>query len=185
MPKIAEIEYTPNPNAKRFVLKEPLTLGVARSFDSAAQADADPLAKELFTVPHVTSVYYIDKYLTVTQDGRASWPDLERQLAVPIRAAETTAVQGAGVQAAVATMEPANEADRERLKAINALIDERVRPALMMDGGGLELVALEGNTLKIHYQGACGSCPSALAGTMAGIEGLLPTIEPNIQLVAV
>jgi Fe-S cluster biogenesis protein NfuA len=185
MPKIAEIEYTPNPNAKRFVLKEPLTLGVARSFDSATQAEADPLAKELFAIPHVTSVYYIDKYLTVTQDGRASWPDLERQLAVPIRAAEATTVQGAGVQAAVATMEPASEHDRERLKAINALIDERVRPALMMDGGGLELVELSGNTLKIHYQGACGSCPSALAGTMAGIEGLLQTIEPDLQLVAV
>jgi Fe-S cluster biogenesis protein NfuA len=185
MPKIAEIEYTPNPNAKRFVLKEPLTAGVARSYDSAGQAESDPLARELFAIQHVTSVYYIDKYLTVTQDGRASWPDLERQLAVPIRAAEAADVQAAGVQAAVAAMEPSSDEDKARLVAINALIDERVRPALMMDGGGLELIALEGNTLKIHYQGACGSCPSALSGTMAGIEALLQTIEPDLQLVAV
>ena len=185
MPKIAEIEYTPNPNAKRFVLKEPLTYGIARSYDNATQAEADPLARDLFAIEHVTSVYYIDKYLTVTQDGRATWGDLERLLAVPIRAAEASEVQSAFAQAAIATMEPSNETDRERMKAINALIDERVRPALNMDGGGLELISLEGNTLKIHYQGACGSCPSALSGTMAGIEGLLQTIEPNIQLVAV
>lgn len=185
MPKIAEIEYTPNPNAKRFVLKEPLTHGIARSYDSVTQAAADPLAKALFDVPHVTSVYYIDKYLTVTQDGRAIWPELERQLAVPIRAAEAAEVQAAGVQAAQRMAEPTSEDDRQRLDAINALIDERVRPALMMDGGGLELVSLKGNKLEIHYQGACGSCPSALAGTMAGIEALLQTIEPDLELVAV
>jgi hypothetical protein len=31
MPKIAEIEPTPNPNAMKFVLNEPLTWGISRS----------------------------------------------------------------------------------------------------------------------------------------------------------
>ena len=44
MPKIAEIERTPNPNALKFVLKEPLTYGVSRSFDSKEEAQGDPLA---------------------------------------------------------------------------------------------------------------------------------------------
>lgn len=185
MPKIAEIEYTPNPNAKRFVLKESLTSGIARSYDSPTQAESDPLARQLFAVPHVTSVYYIGRYLTVTQDGRASWSELERQLAVPIREAVADEVLNAGVTAAKASVEPTSEEDKQRLDAINALIDERVRPALMMDGGGLEIISLKGNQLEIHYQGACGSCPSALSGTMAGIEALLQTIEPHIELVAV
>ena len=43
MPKIAEIEPTPNPNAMKFVLKEPLTWGISRSYENAAQAhDAPP-----------------------------------------------------------------------------------------------------------------------------------------------
>ena len=45
MPKIAEIENTPNPNALKFILKEPLTWGIARSYDNAAQAAEDELAK--------------------------------------------------------------------------------------------------------------------------------------------
>ena len=44
MPKIAEIEDTPNPNAKKFILKEPLTWGISHSYDNMAQAEADPLA---------------------------------------------------------------------------------------------------------------------------------------------
>ncbi|MGH8677059.1 MAG: NifU N-terminal domain-containing protein, partial [Burkholderiales bacterium] len=60
MPKIADLESTPNPNARKFVLKEPLTYGVARSFESADQANDDPLASKLFAVPHVTNVFYVD-----------------------------------------------------------------------------------------------------------------------------
>jgi len=34
MPKISEIEPTPNPNAMKFILKEPLTWGVSRWYES-------------------------------------------------------------------------------------------------------------------------------------------------------
>ena len=59
MPKIAEIEPTPNPNARKFVLREPLTHGVSRSYESAESARGDPLAEALFAIPHVTSVFYV------------------------------------------------------------------------------------------------------------------------------
>lgn len=186
MPKIADIEWTPNPNARRFILKEPLTHGTARSYDHPSAASADPLASALFSVPHVTGVFYVDRYLTVSQDGGADWATLEREVAKPIREAPAASdapnpVTGGMSEEVLAGL---SEADRERLDAINALLDERVRPALMMDGGGLEVMGLEGNILKIHYQGACGTCPSSLSGTLMGIEGLLRTIEPQIELVA-
>ncbi len=38
MPKIAEIEGTPNRNALKFILREPLTWGVTCSYDNAEQA---------------------------------------------------------------------------------------------------------------------------------------------------
>ena len=73
MPKIAEIENTPNPNALKYILKEPLTWGIARSYDNAAQAVDDPLATALFAIEHVTNVFYVDHWITVTQDGKADW----------------------------------------------------------------------------------------------------------------
>ena len=50
MPKIAEIEPTPNPNAMKFILKEPLTWGISRSYDNAETAKDDPLASKLFDI---------------------------------------------------------------------------------------------------------------------------------------
>ncbi len=74
MPKIAEIEFTPNPNARKFILREPLTFGVSRSFENAEEARGDALAEALFAIPHVTNVFYVDYWITVTQDGKAHWP---------------------------------------------------------------------------------------------------------------
>lgn len=186
MPKIAEIEPTPNPNAMKFVLKEPLTWGITRSYDNAGLAADDPLAAALFDVEHVTNVFYVDHWITVTQDGQADWQELLRKLAPPIREAPAADDQSAQVAAQAAPeMEQMSEADRERLDKINAILDEQVRPYLQGDGGDLYVLGLSGNQLTVHYQGACGSCPSSLSGTLAGIESLVRQLEPDMEVVAV
>ncbi len=186
MPRIAEIEGTPNPNAMKFILKEPLTWGITRSYDNAEQARDDPLAYALFEFEHVTNVFYVDHWITVTQDGGADWHELTRKLADPIRAAPAADEHSASVAAAsTAVIADLSPEDRQRLEKINELLDEQIRPYLQGDGGDLHVIGLEGNTLTVHYQGACGSCPSSISGTLAGIENLVKSIEPDIEVVAV
>jgi Fe-S cluster biogenesis protein NfuA len=187
MPKIAEIDATPNPNAKKFILKEPLTWGVSRSYDTAEQAKDDPLAAQLFAIEHVTNVFYVDNWITVTQDGEADWPELLRKLAEPIRDAPSAEVhsQRYALDDYAPSLEQMTPEERERFERISELLDEQVRPYLQGDGGDLYVVGLKGNMLEVHYQGACGSCPSSLSGTLAGIENLVRSIEPDIEVVAV
>ena len=59
------------------------------------------------------------------------------------------------------------------MQKIEAIVDRTIRPALQGDGGDLELVDFENNTLSIRYQGACCGCPGALMGTLRAIEGVL------------
>ncbi|MXS85375.1 NifU family protein [Nitrosomonas sp. HPC101] len=185
MPKISEIEGTPNPNALKFILKEPLTWGVTKSYSNAEQAVDDPLAAALFDIDHVINVFYVDRWITITQDGGADWQDLAREVADPIRAAPAAADQSATVVAeANAALMNLSEEDQQRLERINILLEEEVRPYLQHDGGDLHVLALEGSVLRIHYQGACGTCPSSISGTLRGIEQLLRTIEPDIRVVS-
>ncbi|MEK7876800.1 MAG: NifU family protein [Pseudomonadota bacterium] len=186
MPKIAEIEGTPNPNAMKFILKEPLTWGITRSYDNAEQAQDDPLASALFDLEHVTNVFYVDHWITVTQDGGADWHELTRKLAEPIRAAPAAGEHSAAAAAASTTVVAGlSPEDQQRLQKINELLDEQIRPYLQGDGGDLYVIGLQGNTLSVHYQGACGSCPSSISGTLTGIENLVKSIEPDIEVIAV
>ena len=186
MPKIAEIEDTPNPNAVKFILKEPLTWGITHSYENALQAQGDALAAALFNIEHVTNVFYVDRWLTVTQDGGADWPELVRKIAEPIRAAPAADAQSAATVAAATTaIADLSPEDQQRLDTISALLDAQIRPYLKSDGGDLHVVGLVGNLLSVHYQGACGTCPSSISGTLRGIENLVRSIEPDMEVVAV
>ena len=186
MPKISDIEETPNPNAVKFILREPVSNGVARQYSSAELAENDSLAKSLFDVGHVVSVFYMDKMITVEKDDEGDWDELLPALAVPIRAAEAVSSSAAAAAAAVGGPIAALTSDDPRLLRINEILDERVRPALMGDGGYLEVLGLSDHTLSIRYQGACGSCPSSLTGTLMAIESMLKQeIDPELEVIAV
>jgi Fe-S cluster biogenesis protein NfuA len=186
MPRIDDIEDTPNPNAKKFILREPLTWGISRSYENAEEARDDPLAAALFAIGNVTNVFYVDRWITVTQDGGADWRTLSRLVAEPIRAAPAADEQTTRLTAAaapdLADLPPEEQA---RLDRINELLDTHIRPYLQGDGGDLHVLGLEGNRLTVHYQGACGSCPSSLSGTLSSIEYLVRSIEPDTEVVAI
>jgi len=186
MPKISDIQETPNPNAVKFILREPVTSGVARQFGSQDQAQSDSLAKSLFEVGSVASVFYMDNMITVEKENAADWDELLPALAVPIRAAESAASASGNRASAVGGAIAAVTSDDPRLLRINEILDEKVRPYLMGDGGYLEILDLTDHTLKIRYQGACGTCPSSLTGTLMAIEGMLKEqIDPDLEVIAV
>lgn len=189
MPKIADIQETPNPNAVKFILREPVSHGTSHSFKTADAAGDDNLASSLFEVGEVVSVFYMDKMITVEKTDDVEWDELLPALAVPIRAAESVgATNGHAkpVASAVGGAIAAAASDDPRLVEINDLLDERIRPYLASDGGWLEVIGLEGHTLNIRYEGACGSCPSSLTGTLMAIENMIKDqIDPEIEVVAV
>src|SRR6476619_7097086 len=124
MPKISDIEETPNPNAVKFILREAVSNGVARQYGSASQAEPDPLAKSLFDVGHVVSVFYMDRMITVEKDVEGDWDELLPLLAVPIRAAASIAAPAqAAAAAAVGGAIAAVTSDDPRLARINELLD--------------------------------------------------------------
>lgn len=188
MPKIADIQETPNPNAVKFILKEPVSHGTSHSFKTREDAAGSKLAESLFDVGNVVSVFYMDKMVTVEKTDDAEWDEILPELAVPIRAAESVGGSNGNGNAAAAVGGAIAVAasDDPKLREIEAILDERIRPYLAGDGGWLEVVELVGTTLKIRYEGACGSCPSSLTGTLMAIENMIKDeIDPEIEVIAV
>ncbi len=189
--KIAEIEHTPNPNAMKFVLTEPITRGfVTRSFESPEDAVDTPLAHNIFGIDNVLSVYFADRWITVTQDGGAPWPELMRSIAKEIRAASledaNPAIGSPASGVVVEGFEDNPGLDDPRIPEIREALETHILPFLASDGGGLQIVGLVDNQLLIRYEGACGTCPSALAGTLLAIENLIQVeVDPAILVVSV
>jgi Fe-S cluster biogenesis protein NfuA len=189
MPKIADIQETPNPNAVKFILKEPVSHGTSHSFKDKESAVENPLAKALFEIDEVVSIFYMDKMVTVEKTDDVEWDEVLPLMAVPIREAEAVKTNGNGHEAAEAVggaIAAAATLNDPVVREIEALLDDRIRPYLAGDGGWLEIIGLADKTLQIRYQGACGSCPSSLTGTLMAIENMIrEEIDPDIEVVAV
>jgi len=78
----------------------------------------------------------------------------------------------------------------QRIKAVDAIIDEYIRPMLVMDGGDMEIIDIKENSpfydIYIRYLGACGSCASGSTGTLYAIESTLKQkVDENIRVLPV
>ena len=71
----------------------------------------------------------------------------------------------------------------QKIMKIQQLIEEEIKPALIVDGGSVELVDVEGEVVKVKFHGACSTCP-ARGLTMKGfVERLLQQkVMPELQI---
>ena len=68
---------------------------------------------------------------------------------------------------------------------IEAALD-KIRPALMADGGNVELVDVKEDKVYVRLTGACGSCPMSTMTLRQGVERIIKEEVPEIkELVAV
>ena len=178
MIQIVDVELTPNPLALKFVLNTNLLTYESRNYKSLDEALNDPFAKEIFAIEGVVSVYYAGKFITVEKESGVQWGPIQRTL---INIIKNFPIENIPPEKVVEL----NENETELLKQIRELIEQKVRPALANDGGGLEIISFNDMRLKVRYHGACGSCPSATRGTLIAIENLLRReINPELEVVS-
>ena len=65
---------------------------------------------------------------------------------------------------------------------VQEALDE-IRPQIQMDGGDVELVAGEGQTVKVRLVGHCAGCPMSQMTLKNGIEAHLKSVVPEVQSV--
>ena len=68
---------------------------------------------------------------------------------------------------------------------VEAALD-KIRPALQMDGGNVELVDVKDGVATFRLTGHCGSCPMSTMTLKMGVERVVKAEVPEIkQLIAV
>ena len=177
---VIDVELTPNPHALKFLLNEKLLRYQTRQFVSRADAEKDPLARGIFEIEGVVSVFYMDKFVTIEKAKDTEWGKIQRPFVNFLTRFDKNLIP-------VEEVPKGTDVQSDLLMGkINDILNVKVRPALAFDGGGLEILGLEGFTLRVRYQGACGSCPSAINGTLSAIESVLKRdVNPAIEVVTI
>jgi Fe-S cluster biogenesis protein NfuA len=174
-------------------MEGPVVASGSLSFSSGEDDDEytgdNPLAVALFKVGAI-ELFLCQDYVSVTMFSSNAWEHFMDDVKVAIKTIllppGEKPPESEKKESFVSTID--REAfpslpDSEKELIIGSLMDEIIRPALANDGGGLEVIKVEGNDVVIKYQGACGSCPSSTGGTLAAItRALKGYCDPNLEI---
>ncbi len=178
-----QTEDTPNPSTLKFVPGVPVMKKGTAAFAKLADCGKSPLAQKLFEQGQVNGVFFGSNFITVTKSEDISWEHLKTDILAIIMdhfvAGGEVVLEDKTTDAAQAI----NEDDSEIVKQIKELLEERVRPAVAMDGGDIIFHKYEDNVVYLEMHGACSGCPSSAVTLKDGIENMLKHFVPEIARV--
>ena len=192
---VLRVQPTPNPNAFQFVINAPIINSGTKTFSNADEAKGDSLAEALFQIYGVENIYLKESFVTITKSETVGWHTVFEKIGETIE--EKIHHYDALDKKKEASAKPETILDKfhkedfqncnlkEKILIIEAVLDQAIRPALANDGGGIDVLGIEGNVINVHYQGACGTCPSSTTGTLSYIETFLKdTLHSDLTVIA-
>ena len=173
-----QTEETPNPESLKFLPGVNISPAPMNFLDDK-QAINSPLVQKLFALEYVKSVFLGYDFITVTKQEDYKWEVIKAEILVTIM---DFLISG---QEAVKQVEPRAEkpSDLEEdkiVKEIREIIETRVRPSVMQDGGDIVFHDFKDGIVRLELHGACSGCPSSTVTLKNGIENMLKYYVPEV-----
>ena len=173
-------ETTPNPASLKFVVNKGLTKS-SFEFKNIDEAQASPLAQELFKFHYVKEIFITENYISVTKYESTSWDEITLELRTFIK----QFIENGGT--VIDETMVVNDAKQEKQQIKNFdhldvtsqqiinILEEYVKPAVAADGGNILFDSYDetDKRVKVVLQGSCNGCPSSTFTLKNGIENML------------
>ncbi|NWU98544.1 NFU1 protein, partial [Upupa epops] len=176
-----QTQDTPNPNSLKFIPGKEVLESRTMEFSTPAAAYCSPLARQLFRIEGVKSVFFGPDFITITKDSE----DLDWNLLKPDIYATIMDFFASGLPVvtdeAPRTDTAASEEDDEVVLMIKELLDTRIRPTVQEDGGDVIYKGFEDGIVQLKLQGSCTSCPSSIITLKNGIQNMLQFYIPEVE----
>lgn len=180
------IQETPNPLSLKFLPDSPVIphdFAPMRTFFVKNDIIAGcPFAKEILAIDHIQAVFLGQNFITVSKTLAGDWYILKEQIMALIEKYGTMGYFERAAPPPVQSFHHLPDDDGKSAQIIE-LINTRVRPAILQDGGDIVFDRFENGTVYVRLQGACVGCPSSSATLKMGIERMLKYFVPDVKAV--
>lgn len=159
--------------------------GETRDFPNYAAAYISPLARALFAIEGVKSVFFSSDFITVTKAPEHDWKYVKVFVFSAISDFVATKQPVLDANASPPDMSHLpQEDDDEIVQAIKEILETRIRPTVQEDGGDIKFVSMDENgVVYLKLQGSCSTCSSSQATLKNGVENMLMHYIPEITAV--
>ncbi|XP_036978514.1 NFU1 iron-sulfur cluster scaffold homolog, mitochondrial [Acanthopagrus latus] len=181
-PLSIQTQDTPNPRSLKFLPGKPVLGTGTLDFPSPSSAECSSLARNLFEIEGVKSVFFGPDFITVTKaDEDVEWTDIKRNA---LEAIDRFFESGDPITTGAVYHESSHsEDDDDIVSMIKELLDTRIRPTVQEDGGDVIFKGFEDGTVKLKLVGSCTGCPSSTVTLKNGIQNMMQFYIPEVEQV--
>ncbi|TDL28955.1 HIRA-interacting protein 5 [Rickenella mellea] len=181
-----QTESTPNDDSLKFIPGVDVVPGGSAEFLDTRSALTSPLAIRLMGIEGVRAVFYGPDFVTVSKDSENTWavikPEIYSILMEFFSSGQPLFRSEEDREAAGPQDTRILETDSETVAMIKELLETRVRPAIMEDGGDIEYRGFsDDGIVQLKLKGSCRGCSSSEVTLKSGIERMMMHYIPEVK----
>nr|XP_020445927.1 NFU1 iron-sulfur cluster scaffold homolog, mitochondrial-like [Monopterus albus] len=179
-----QTQDTPNPNSLKFLPGCTVLESGTMNFPGPRDAYCSPLARQLFRIDGVKSVFLGPDFITITKsDTNMEWKVIKPDVFAAIMDFFTSGLPVVNEDSKPSPDTAPSDDDDEVVAIIKELLETRIRPTVQEDGGDVLYRGFEDGVVKVKLQGSCTSCPSSIVTLKSGIQNMLQFYVPEVESV--
>jgi len=129
--------------------------------------------KELFDIGNLDLVYLDKNFISIRKSKDISWDDITKKilefLSIKINS-----------NFSPLNFKEENQFTDDVSKRIEEVLNEKIRPAVAMDGGDIRLRSYKDGIAEVMLKGACAGCPSSTVTLKHGVERMIKHYVPEV-----
>ena len=174
-----QTELTPNPKTVKFIPGEEVAPKKNVSYKDISEAENSPLAKRLFLIDGIDSIFFGADFISITKTDGLEWQVLKPLILSQVMQHYMSNEKVIDEIKEISQVE-VNAEDKDIAIQIEELLETRVRPSVAGHGGDIVFHGYSGGVVELEMKGACSGCPSSMATLKMGVENMLKHYIPEV-----
>ena len=175
-----QTELTPNPKTVKFIPGKEVSPKKSVSYKDILEAENSPLAKKLFLIDGIDSVFLGSDFISITKTDNFEWQVLKPLILSQVMQ-HYMSDENVIDEIKEAIPVEVNAEDKDIAIQIEELLETRVRPSVAGHGGDIVFHSYSDGVVELEMRGACSGCPSSLATLKMGVENMLKHYIPEVM----
>ncbi len=166
-----DVVDTPNPDTKKFVFDKTIVAKGSKEFKK--KDGSVSLVDDLFNIGEIELIFLDKNFISIRKSKDITWEDLTQNvldsLSKNIKSNFTPLI-----------FEEETEFTDDVSIRIEEVLNEKIRPAVAMDGGDIRLKSFKDGVAEVMLKGACAGCPSSTITLKHGVERMIKHYVPEV-----
>ena len=166
---------TPNPDTKKFIVDKKIVEKGSKEFQKKDKGNFK-LINDLFSIGNIELIFLDENFISIRKSKDIQWEDISQKILKLL-------TENINRDFTPFLFEEENEFTDEVSIRIEEVLNEKIRPAVAMDGGDIRLKSFKNGVAEVMLKGACAGCPSSTITLKHGVERMIKHYVQEVKSV--